>query len=199
MEAQKSFAGIAVVILMTLAVIGGGVYFYSKQKVPLKVVDTQVETQVETQVDPTNTGNPGTAVISDASFKTAVGDPEAKILAKGDVNGDGYEDAVVQEIHCGASCSVSLQVVLNKKNITAKLVKDKNYPDTFSPAYQATSAVKSEVTSVSIKNGIISLTGTGLACTTPGSEDVCTEDKWNVIKTATYRFDGSNIVQLSVK
>lgn len=158
----------------------------------------------------TPNGNSGSSTIVtermrqlDTSFRLAVGDPNAKILAKGDVNGDGYEDAVVEEIHCGASCSISLQVVLNQRNINAKLLEDKNYPDTFSPAYVSSSAAKSEVTSISIKNGVISLTGKGLACSSSNaewnSEEYCTEEKWNVVKTVTYKFDGVNIVQLSVK
>ena len=170
---QRGFISIIAVIII-IAVIGGGAYIYSSKK---------------TQKD---------ISLPDATFKATVDDPEAKILARGDINGDGFEDAIVREIHCGASCSISLQVVLNEKNITAKLLKDKNYPDTFSPAYLASSAIKSEVTSVSIKNGVISLTGKGLACASPNSEDICTEEKWNVIKIATYKFDGSNIVQLSV-
>ncbi|MDB5204775.1 MAG: hypothetical protein JWP09_803 [Candidatus Taylorbacteria bacterium] len=178
-------------IILAVAVIGGGVYFYSTKKASTDLVDTQFHTEADQNANITS--------LPDTSFKSAVGDLDANILARGDVNGDGYEDAVVQEIHCGASCSVSLQVVLNEGNVSAKLVKDKNYPDTFSPAYVASSAIKSEVTSVSIKNGIISLTGKGLACTTPSLEEACTEEKWNVIKTATYKFDGSNIVQLSVK
>lgn len=181
---QKRFIS----IIVTLVVMGGALYLHSTQKTSVDVADTQAGMKGTT-----------TSNLPDAFFKLAAKNPNSKVLAKGDVNSDGYEDAVIQETYCGASCSVSLQVILNEKNTTAKLLKDKNYPDTFSPAFQASSAVKSEVTNVSIKNGVISLTGKGLACTAPNSDEICTEEKWNVVKTATYKFDGLDIVQLSVK
>lgn len=136
--------------------------------------------------------------LTDVFYKTAVGNSATRVLAKGDINSDGYNDAVVEEMHCGASCSTSLQLVLNIKGEKAFLFKDKNYPDTFAPAFKASSVIKSEVNSVEIKNGRILLTGKGLACTSK-PEDVCTDVKWNLVKTATYVFDGTNIVQYSIK
>lgn len=177
------------VILTILIIVGLGIYTYSDKKTSEEVVNTQVE--VATTTKPTS--------LSDDAFKSVLEDPEAKILAKGDINGDGFEDAVLSEMYCGASCSTSLQAVLNENNKTAKLLKNKNNYDTFSPAYVGSSAAKSSVSEVKIENGIISLTGIGLQCTPAGSEEACTEEKWSVVKTVTYKFDGTNIVQLFVK
>ncbi len=136
--------------------------------------------------------------ISNNALREVVGVDDLNILARGDVDGDGYEDVLVEYLNCGASCSVSLQVVLSEGGKRVVLFKGNNYPDTFSPAYESSSAAKSEVTSASIEKGIISITGRGLLCTPPNSEDVCTEENWNIVKTATYKLDGSNLVQLSV-
>jgi len=160
--------------------------------------DWYVKCQKTNEVSTINTTFIKTS-LTDAIFIATTEDSQGKVVARGDVNGDGFEDAIVQEVHCGASCSISLQLVLNDQNKTAKLVKDKNYPDTFSPAFSASGADKSGVRNISIKNGIISLIGKGLACNPFNSKDLCTEEKWNVVKTATYRFDGTNIIQLSVE
>lgn len=136
--------------------------------------------------------------ISDNDLRYAVGVDDLDILARGDVNGDGYEDVLVEYLDCGASCAVNLQIVLNEGGKRAVLLKGKNYPDTFSPAYESSSAAKSEITSASIKDGIISITGRGLECTPPNSEETCTEENWNIVKTVTYEFDGGSLVQTSV-
>jgi len=115
---------------------------------------------------------------------------------QGDINSDGYEDAIVEEIHCGgASCSVGLQIVFNEKNSTARFFEPTPYQN-FEPSYKGSSARKSELTSVTIKDGIISLTGKGLAC---GFQDIfCQDEEWHMIRTVNYKFDGKELIQLSV-
>jgi hypothetical protein len=174
MENKSQYLVKVVIVLLAFILLTGAAYLYLRNK------------------------NSSADSISSVALREAVGVDDLNILARGDVDGDGYEDVLVQYLNCGASCSVSLQIVLNEGGKRAVLFKDKNYPDTFSPAYESSSAAKSEVTGASIKNGIISIAGRGLECMPPGSEDICTEENWSVVKTATYKFDGSNLVQLSV-
>ena len=198
---QRGFTGIAIVILIAIIIIGGGIYLYSAQKPHTDVSIAQLDTQSTTSdstisntITPTTNSNSKT--LSDAQFMSAVGKDATKVRARGDINGDGYEDAIVEEIHCGASCGVGLDVVFNINNSSAKLFKPTQYAN-FEPAYRGSSAVKSNVTSITIKNGIISFTGYGLACTNPNTEEICTNEMWHTLKTVTYKFDGTNIVQIN--
>ena len=43
-------------------------------------------------------------------------------IVKGDLNGDGYEDALILHYECGGSCGFGFDVVLNQKNGKAKLI-----------------------------------------------------------------------------
>ncbi len=141
-------------------------------------------------ISASGTGN----ALSDAQFLAAAsGSQKAEIREKGDINGDGYQDAIVQAVNCGASCSVDLVVVLNQNNTSTKLIAP-----TFSPAFMSSSAAKSNVTNVTIAdNGTVSLTGQGLACTPSGSEAPCTQDKWSVVKTINYKWNGAAMVQMN--
>jgi hypothetical protein len=197
---QKGFITPLVWGIVALLAVGLGSYIYINQSSNTPVattsyssVNTQATSSTQNQPSTLNSNN-----LTDAQFIAAGSDdPQAKVVARGDINGDGYEDAIVQEVHCGASCSIGLQVVFNDHNSSAKLFHSTKY-ETFEPAYMSSSAAKSEITNISIKNGIISLTGMGLACTTPGTEEACTQEKWNVVRTVTYKFNGTDIVQLSV-
>ncbi len=195
--------------IVALLAIGLGSYIFINQQAKAPTTN-QVENNVATTSDSSVNSqaisstqnqplNLNPTSLTDAQFIAAGSDdPQAKVVARGDINGDGYEDAIVQEVHCGASCSIGLQVVFNDHNSSAKLFHSTKY-ETFEPAYMSSSAAKSEITNISIKNGIISLTGMGLACTPPGTEEACTQEKWNVVRTVTYKFNGTDIVQLSVK
>ena len=197
---QRGFIGIAIAVLIALVVLGGGAYFYTTQKAQIdtpqvsnSVASSSQNSNAQTSIPTTNRTS-----LTDAEFiAVSSDDPQAKVVARGDINGDGYEDAIVQDVHCGASCSISLLVVFNEKNSGAKLFNPTKY-ETFEPSYMSSSAAKSQVSNISIKNGIITLTGKGLACTPPNTEEPCTEEKWNVVRTVTYKFNGTDIVQLSV-
>ncbi len=181
---KNSKAGsVGVIVLIVVAAVALALaYYYFTPKSP--AVTPEVISPVAT-------------TISDTDFIEASDDPEGKVLARGDINGDGYEDALVQELHCGASCGVNLAVIFSDKD--GKLTTLSSEYSTFEPAFVGSSAAKSDVKEVSIKDGVISLTGNGLACTPPGSEEPCTEDKWNVERTVTYKFNGTKIVQIETK
>jgi hypothetical protein len=124
------------------------------------------------------------AGMSDQIFLRAVGDLDGKIIARGDANGDGYEDVLVQNVYCGASCSVNLSLVLNDTDTSAKVaVTGDNFP-----GYNPSSAIKSDITSASIEKGLIILTGHGLDCgNNSSSVDVCTQEKWRVLHTIKFK------------
>lgn len=137
--------------------------------------------------------------LTDKMYKDAAGNSATRVLARGDVNSDGFDDAVVEEVSCGASCSLAIQLVINIKGQRAVLIKDSRYPDSFASAFNSSSALKTEIQTVSIKDGKIFITGKGIACGGLKPEDVCSERKWNLVKTAIYQFDGTNIVQYAIK
>lgn len=153
----------------------GGTYIYNMKKTEPVVI------------------NPNNQSLSDEVFIQATEDPEGKVIAHGDVDGDGFQDAIVEEISCGASCSVSLAVVLNNNNSTTTLIQSSQ--GNFAPAYNGSGATKSSITNISIENGIISLTGNGLAC--KDDNQICTEAEWNKVKTIEYRFENNEIVQIT--
>jgi len=199
MNKQKGFSTILLVVI--LLVIGGGVYYYFSQNKSTDIVNNGVDT-VATSSDATVSST--TPVIknktslSDSQFISAVSGTtdNSKVLARGDINQDGYEDAIVQQMSCGASCSFNLQVVLNISNQSTQVLKPQTGYAQFEPAYVGSSASKSEITSVTIKDGVISLTGKGLAC---GFQNIyCQDEEWHKIRTVSYKFDGTKIIQIAV-
>lgn len=197
---QSGFISILLAIIILVG-IGIGVYFYSGQKNEVEVEDVQVATDLQSTTTPATTTDVkvvAKTILPDSAFlKDFIKyDSNAKIVARGDINSDGYEDAIVQVVSCGASCSIDLVAVLNLGNNKTEGIMNSD----FGPAYVGSSAAKSNVTNVEIKNGIISLIGTGLECTNgvTSESNLCTQDKWSVVKTVKYKYDGRSIVQLSV-
>ncbi|MBC7981737.1 hypothetical protein H7X65_01520 [Candidatus Parcubacteria bacterium] len=163
-------------VIIAIVIIGGIAYYYLKQKVDMPVA---------APVTPLATTTP--VSIGDNMFIAATEDADATILAKGDLNNDTYVDAIVAVAFCGASCSLSLEVVLNTDNRSARAVDNITFE-----GYKSSSATKSDLSSVSIENGIISLTGKGLDC-----DDDCSDEKWTIVKTIQYKLEGSKIVRVS--
>ena len=172
-------------VILGLIIIGGGAYFYTQNSFKTTPEVNSLATSTSEQVAKTTVNNS----LSDEAFIKTTSDPKGKVVARGDINGDGYEDAIVKGITCGASCSVNLEVILNNKNIDAKVLEV-----SFEPGFKSSSAVKSNVTNVSIENEIISLTGYGLDCGGSPDQDtyICTQEKWNVLKTIKFRLSSTN-------
>ncbi len=162
-------------VTLALLIIGGIAYYYLHQKFtpPTPAVKTVLATTTP-------------VVLADNMFVAATQDADATILAKGDLNNDTYEDAIMAVVFCGASCSLSLEVILNIENRSTKPLDNISFD-----GYKSSSATKSDLSKVTIENGIVSLTGKGLDCI----ED-CTEEKWNVEKTIQYKLEGLKIVRL---
>ena len=165
-------------ITLAILIIGAIAYYYLDQKFDPLPEFTESPLATTTKV-----------VLGDNMFVAATQDADATILAKGDLNGDKFDDAIMAVAFCGASCSLSLEVILNVENRSTKALDNVNFD-----GYKSSSATKSDLSSVTIENGIITLTGKGLDCL----ED-CTEEKWNVEKTIEYKLEGDKIVRLTTE
>ena len=168
---MKKLLKVSALILAVSAIA----YYYINQKVDTPVV-------IENNTLATTTP----IVMGDNMFIAATQDADATILAKGDLNNDKLDDAIVAVAFCGASCSLTLNVVLNIDNRSTDILDN-----VFFDGYKSSSATKSDLSVVKIEDGIITLTGKGLDC----GED-CTEEKWNVEKTIQYKLEGKKIVRI---
>jgi len=164
-------------VFIAVLVISAIAYYYMSMKVEEVPVEENNSLATTTQI-----------VMGDNMFIAATQDADAKILAKGDLNNDTFEDAIVAVAFCGASCSLTLNVVLNIDNRSTETLDNVNFE-----GYKSSSATKSDVSAVTIEDGIISLTGKGLDC----GED-CPEENWNIEKTLQYRLEGNKIVRLTL-
>lgn len=139
--------------------------------------------------------------LPDIFFTDAIKDPELqdiKVLARGDINQDNFEDAIVIAYSCGAGCTYSLNVVLNNNNqsVNAK------YMD-FDGVEGSPAAFKSLLSEISINDGIISITGSLLDCKRESEATIvdatCETSENNqalYYKTIQYRFDGTKMMRL---
>ena len=200
---QKGFLIPLVIIIIAVLAIGGGSYVYNQNKKSPSVArskevsnnTTASSTQATTTHQTAATSSPR---LTDSQFIKVIGtnSDKAEVVARGDINNDGYEDAVVQTVSCGASCAFKLSVVFNQGNGTAKLYVPANPDGAFEPIYNGSGASKSQLTNISIKDGIITLTGNGLDCLKPNTEAACIEKEWDTLKTFKFKFDGKNVVQV---
>ena len=146
--------------------------------------------------------HPGT--VADDIFVVAVENKTetiyGKVVARGDINQDGLEDAIVQSSSCGASCAFYLTVVFSSENNSTKVLENaKNTYPAFEPAFMSSSAGKSQVDTYTIdKDGVISLTGYRLCYQpVPGTFEMsCNESDQDTNMTVKYKYDGTNLMQI---
>jgi hypothetical protein len=98
------------------------IYWYKMQPNLEESKTEAIFVKQEEVINTTRENKKGATSLSDEIFIKAVADPQAKVLVRGDLNSDGYEDAIVQVISCGVSCSVDLEAVLNNMNNSASVV-----------------------------------------------------------------------------
>ena len=101
-------------------------------------------------------------------------------IVRGDLNGDGYEDAIVEEGHCGASCGIGLILIINQKNGEGAL---------FSGDFKSlvtSGAGQTGIQSISIENGTVSIAAYGFA----GSKNP------NEVVTKKLKLEGSRLVEM---
>lgn len=101
-------------------------------------------------------------------------------ITRGDINNDGYEDALVEEGHCGTSCGTSIYVVLNQKNGIGKLI------GVNIDSLVSSGAGQTYIKSITIKDGVISVKANGFKDST----------NWNDLVTKNFRFDGSKLIEI---
>lgn len=75
----------------------------------------------------------------------------------GDINNDGYEDAVFVEHNCGVSCSVNLSVALQQPDGALKIMEVGGVP------IEPLGAGKTDIQSIVVKDGKISITARGFS------------------------------------
>lgn len=165
------------ITILILIILGGAYYIYTIKKDDISPISPSVSTT------PSETKG-----LSDEEFIKKSEDPEAKVLVKGDINGDKFEDVILAETFCGASCSVNLAVILNEENKTARRIENSYFE-----GYTAGTAMQSDVQKITIENRTISLTGRGLDC-----GYTCTEEKWDVVKTLRYELINDEIIRLNI-
>jgi hypothetical protein len=159
-----------IIIFATAIVLFGGVFAYQYFAKPVSLSEGQTQ-QTQTQ----NINIQDVKVLSDSAIissinklenvqlvKNAKGVYEAKypqmaggynvnLISRGDLNGDGYQDAFVWGTWCGASCGSIFTVILNKEN---------GILDTFRvvpEGFVSSSAAQYGVKNIVINNGIISM------------------------------------------
>lgn len=120
--------------------------------------------------------------LQESAVYAVVDDEQAKILAKGDINKDEYEDAVVQEVVCGASCSILPLVVLGKADGSVERI------DATFPKVIPWGAAKTDVLEISITSGSISIMARGF-------EDV---PSWDTVSTKHYKFEDGSFVEIEL-
>ncbi|MEI8062376.1 MAG: hypothetical protein WCG97_03735 [bacterium] len=101
-------------------------------------------------------------------------------ITHGDINNDGYEDALVEEGHCGASCGTSIYAVLNQKNGVGKLI------GVNIDSLVSSGASQTYIKSISIKDGVISIKANGF-------KDSANR---NDLVTKNFRFDGRTLIEI---
>lgn len=166
------------ILITALILITLGASFYAYQ---IKKYNT-----AENFIPIVSNNNNEDKTLADEEFTKISEDSEARVLARGDINKDGFEDAITAETFCGASCSINLAVVLNQDNKKAVLMENAIFE-----GYTAGTAMKSDISEISINNGDVFITGKGLDC---GYN--CTEEEWEIVKTLKYEFIDNNIARI---
>lgn len=121
--------------------------------------------------------NPDGVIIA-SSEKDPVKE-DAKVIARGDINMDGYEDIALRTNTCWASCGNGIEFLLNDKKGG---IIDLNLSI---PGYVGAGAGKSLVDSITISNGVITAVVTKL-----------TGEEASAKTTTRYKLEGRTIVEV---
>lgn len=143
----------------------------------------------------------GTPMSEDAI--KAVVDPGGEsasmtVLAWGDVDDDGDEDAVVMTGFCGASCGNEVDLILDEDSVP--VLYEFQGDAAFAPWFVGGGAAQSSLTAATIDGSMITLTGTGLCGDLPVVEtDEPGACNYTVERTATYLFNDGTIEPISIE
>ncbi len=123
---------------------------------------------------------------------------QVSIVGRGDINKDGFEDAIIMSDYCGAGCVYHLSLALNNNN---QSVKEINVD--FDGINGSPSAFKSLIATTTIRDAVISVTGSGFDCQKVPEKlideqcRVSKDNQWLDSKTIQYRFNGAKIIRLN--
>lgn len=103
----------------------------------------------------------------------------AKVLARGDLNNDGLQDAILETTYCDPNCSYNLDVVINSASGKAQHIMPNNN-------FYAGNGLRTTIKSASISNNIITLFGMNFL----------DDSEWNTEMTIKVKFEGGLLVQV---
>lgn len=188
MKFQRSFAGIALIIVAIVIVfVGYRFYMTSTTTTTQNVVGSTLSDDVIANLfscaeDKSDSEGVKMTKGEKGSYgcETSLITQYITSITRGDINNDGYEDALVVEGHCGASCGNSIYIVLNQKNGIGKLIGvsiDKHI---------SSGASQTSIKNITINDGIVAITANGFK----------DSSNWDTLVTKEFRFDGSNLIEV---
>ncbi len=201
MNTQKGFSTLLVLLLILVVTVGVWVYtqteiFYKTDSVvedvqknneSIKSTSTKViksETMVTSKVDFSLSDEVINDILkgeSAASSNWVDIDLGFSEITKGDINDDGYEDALFIVTSCGASCGSSLGAIINQKN-----GEGKNISINSEKYIRPSSAMQTGITDIQISNGTVSITANGFIG----------EDDWDESVTKKFKVENNALVEI---
>lgn len=128
----------------------------------------------------------------------AEGSEEMDVLAWGDVDGDGYEDALVMIMWCGGSCGKQLKLIFNDMGRPSQYLNGQLM--SFDPWFLDSGAMQSRQLSGQINGSVVTLTGLNLCgdqeLSMEHPEGLCPED---LVRTATYQLIDGTLHPISIE
>jgi len=203
---KSGFLGVVIGIVIALVVIAVVGYVYIEHINNTKnnlIIPIGMATTTETTGSTTPVS---TTVFSDQAIATAI-DPSytetngvfgyvadhwhysLPNIYRGDFNNDGYQDAIVLGLACDADCGTSINFVENEKDGTGKLLTNITFPSYF----QFASAAATDITNITVQNGIIAITANNF-CGSP-SQGYCSDQL--PPQTKYFKLEGGALVEVN--
>ncbi len=144
--------------------------------------DKKIERNIDGKVLVRNIGSSlGTKTKGDViDTETTSG---SEVMAQGDLNGDGFEDAILENTTCGASCGITLMAIINQKDGTAKIQDISNQKEYI----VGSSAYMTDINSILIEKGIVSIRASGFL----------DEPKWVGFVAKNFKFENEKLNQIN--
>lgn len=143
------------------------------------------------QSDPLDTS---TEPVSSSPYTYPPDEPYRYELTRGDINGDGVEDVVFDEIYIGASATVHLTAEISQPDGTMRLL-DRAPDQTAFPDYMTSSYFKTQVSNVTIDDGEVRVTAYGWLYPEEAHDGVGSP-KREQEETRVFRLEGNRMVRV---
>ncbi len=211
-HSQRGF--VLPIIIIAVLVISGGVYVYTKSLEDTIVPEDSVVASTTPKVTAKDSTEPITTEVkadiqlSDEKIAAAIdvrlkkedgyfrySDGKAwnifiDKIHRGDINQDGYVDAIVETGSCGASCSSGISFVLNDKKGSGIAVKDVKFPN----AFLFSSAGKTSFKSITVSSGIITISSDNFCVAAP-TDTFCGGPEFRA-GSMSFRLEGNVLVEV---